>query len=167
MKYYNKALIYDIDGNIIKAIDSYEKSIKNNETSRSISNLLVMYWLIAFDLGFRQEYNLEGKKELFLKAYDKLLGLKTYAIERYYDDVEINFWIRYINHIDGVRDFSVSECKELISKGTSQLVPYFFLIQYSSKYIGKAVELYNEIKKEQTVKNKYILSILYKYVNID
>ena len=42
MKYYKIALEFDINGNIPKAIEFYEKSLNNKETKNSIVNLLII-----------------------------------------------------------------------------------------------------------------------------
>lgn len=165
MKYYKIALEFDINGNIPKAIEFYEKSVNNKETKNSIINLLIIYWLITFDLGFRQEYGIEERSDIYLKSYKKTIELKSQAIEEYPDDVEIIFWIRYINHINGEKDFSFSECEELIRKDVTQLIPYFFVVQYSEKYIPQATKLYESIMNQPSIKNKYIISLIERFLN--
>ena len=159
------ALIKEINREYIEAVKCYEDEIVNKEVSilpENYINLAFLYWSLAFDyFGFNIPNNISDDYSIIGgNRYKIILGL---GLHNYPNNLELNFWKRYFQHIIFGEEFSEKDCKQLLEKyGDSEsIVPYFFLYLFDKeKYKEKRVELLDECKKYPTAKNIYIKSII-------
>jgi hypothetical protein len=154
----------DIDRNYIEAVKSYEDEIANNRTPLpdSYINLAFLYWSFAFDyFGFDIPNNIpEDYSSIGGNRYQIILGL---GLSKYPNNVELNFWKKYYQHIIYGEEFSEKDCKKLLEEyGDSEsVVPYFFLYLFNKeKYKKKRNELLDKCNELPTAKNIYIKSII-------
>ena len=135
-----QALKKDIDRNYIETVKSYEDEIANNRAPvlDSYINLAFLYWSFAFDyFGFDKPNNIpEDYSSIGGNRYQIILGL---GLSKYPNNVELNFWKKYYQHIIYGEEFSEKDCKKLLEEyGDSEsIVPYFFLYLFNKEKYKK------------------------------
>jgi hypothetical protein len=156
--FYKQALSEDIKGNYKGAINSYMRSIEGGESClEAYLNLIVILIEVSLDYGISSDL-------LRSKTYtqDELDGLSKYLrplLEK------AAFWKYYKeNFFDGLLNDRV---KEIIEMDNSNLVPYFQLYVDDLVndndvllYYHKIEDLKHSLRDHQTIKNKYILSLI-------
>ena len=160
-----EALIKEINKEYIEAVKCYENEIAKNDFSvlpDNYINLAFLYWSFAFELfefnipnEIIAEYSIVGGNK-----YQKILDL---GLNYYPNNVELNFWRKYFQHIIYGEDFSKNDCRQLLAKygDKESKVPYFFLYLFDKeRYIKQRNELLNSCDKMPTAKNIYIKSII-------
>ncbi len=160
-------LIKEINREYVEAVKCYEDEIANKEPSilpDSYINLAFLYWSFAFDyFGFDIPNNIPDDYSIIGgNRYQIILDL---GLHNYPNNLELNFWKKYFQHIIFGEEFSNKDCEHLVEKyGDSEsIVPYFFLYLFEKeKYIGRRNELLDICIKYPTAKNNYIKSIIAK-----
>ena len=160
-----QAIINEINKKYIEATESYEVEIeegKLNILPNCFINLAFLYWCFAFELfefvipnGVSEYWSNKGGNR-FLKVLD--LGL-----ERFPNNLELNFWKKYFLHISYGKEFTESDCLNLIKKYNKEesVVPYFFLYSFDEiGYKEQKDKLIYEAEVMPTAKNLYIKSLL-------
>lgn len=159
-----EAIRKEIEKKYIEAIDYYELDIKNNEKPpvERFINLSFIYWCCAFEYF---EFILPNgiSEELSLTAGDRFMDVIDMGIEKYPNNIELQFWKKYFNHISYGEEFSYEECIGLLenSQDKSGEVLYFFLYMFDKeKYKIEKDILLRKIKRKLILKNLYIMSLL-------
>jgi len=165
--FFTQGLDEDIKGNYKNAINLYIRSIEGEELClEAYLNLIGILVEISLDYGIASElirnqtYTQEDLNDL--SKYLKPLFEKA---ENHFSSNEIVFWKYYKeSFFDGLENDRV---KEIIEKDDSNLVPYFQLYiedlvngNETILYYHKIVELKQFLLDKQTIKNKYILSLI-------
>ena len=161
MNHLNEAVEKDEQGNLIEAIDLYERCLSCNEAAPldAYLNLVLIYWQMT-DFGFNASRNLDP--ELVRKAGERYKFLLKGAAEAYPGNAEVRFWQLYCDHVStGTGDIE-NECRTLIGNHSSNNTPALYLYAKSggSLYKSEAEDLASSCKKCQTFKNRYTLSVL-------
>ncbi|MCE7057733.1 hypothetical protein LZF95_23825 [Algoriphagus sp. AGSA1] len=161
MKNYFLALDKDINKQYNDAVFYYQKSIDEKELNiEAYLNLSFLYWNFQ-DFGFFTYYNIsEELREIGCLKYTEII---EEGIQQYPNNLELNFWKRYFQHIIYGEEFSAQDCMKLIEEygDTNSKVPYFFLYLFDKgRYKEEKVKLIEECNKEPTAKNLYIKSVL-------
>jgi hypothetical protein len=158
------ALIKEINKEYVEATKFYENEIlsKKPVSPESYINLAFIYWSFAFELfefnipnNIPEDYSIIGGNR-----YQKILDL---GLSNYPNNVELNFWKKYFQHIIYGEDFSENDCKRLLEKygDNESTVPYFFLYLFDKeRYKEQRNELLQACDKIPTAKNIYIKSII-------
>jgi len=161
MKTYAIAIDKDINKQYNDAVIYYQKSIDENELNLEVYlNLAFLYWNFQ-DFGFFSYFNIS--EELRSIGYDKYPEIIEKGLSNYPNNLELNFWKKYFQHIIYGEEFSAQDCRQLIEKygDTKSKVPYFFLYLFDKdKYKEEKIELIDDCNKEPTAKNLYIKSVL-------
>jgi hypothetical protein len=158
-------IIKEINKEYIEAVKYYEDDIVNNESSilpDSYINLAFLYWSFAFELF---EFNIPNEVAFDYgiiggSRYQKILDL---GLNMYPNNLELNFWKRYFQHIIYSEEFSEQDCKNLFEKygDNESIVPYFFLYLFDKeKYMEKRNQLIDKCNEYPTAKYIYIKSII-------
>lgn len=159
-----EAIEKEIEKKYIEAINYYELDINSNEKPyvESFINLSFIYWCLAFEYfefilpnGISEEFSLIGG-DRFMNIIDK-------GIEKYPDNIELQFWKKYFIHISYGEEFSYEECIGLLKKSKNEEgdVLYFFLYMFDEeKYEVEKDKLLKKIKGKLILKNLYIISLL-------
>ncbi|SFB86281.1 hypothetical protein SAMN05421780_101800 [Flexibacter flexilis DSM 6793] len=159
------ALLKDIEGKYIEAVQSYEHEIAGDFSyilPDSYINLAFLYWSFAFELfefnipnNINDEYSIIGGNR-----YKIILDL---GLIKFPNNIELHFWKKYFQHIIYGEEFSKNDCESLLREygDNKTIVPYFFLYLFDKeKYKGKRNELLDRCNKYPTAKNIYIKSII-------
>lgn len=165
--YYKQGLEEDIKGNYKEAIDLYFKSVEAEELELdAYLNLIGILIEASLDFGVSSDLINKGVyTQDELNALYESLGLILKKAEISFDSNEVVFWKYYKeNYFTGI---DIDKIKEIIKKDDLNLVPYFQL--YIDDLVnGNEVLLYTHKIKElkiyllerQTIKNRYILSLI-------
>jgi len=161
MNYFKEAVEKDEQGNLIKAIDLYERCLSCNETAPldAYLNLVLIYWQIT-DFGFNASHTLDP--ELVRKAGERYKMVLKGANEAYPGNSEVRFWQLYCDHVStGTGDIE-NDCRTLIGNQSSNNTPALYLYAKSGGclYKAEAEDLASSCKKCLTFKNRYMLSVL-------
>lgn len=159
-----EAIKKEIERKYIEAINYYELDVKNNEkpSVESFINLSFIYWCCAFEYF---EFILPNKipNELSLIGGDRFMDIIAMGIEKYPNNIELQFWKKYFLHIGYGEEFSYEECIELLGNSADESgeVLYFFLYIFDKeRYKEKKDMLLKKIKRKLILKNLYIISLL-------
>ena len=161
MTVFSDAVQQDIAGNIPIAASLYEQVIHGEDvTLDAYLNLSVLYWqciepgfLVA---GQRVEH------DLFMYAAKRYTTVLHEAEKKFGFIPEIEFWRLYFGFITlGEPPFD-EECKIIVTKPGSTLVPYFYLYSVVSEqqYSQPSIELLTLCNALPTTKNRYIVSVI-------
>ena len=144
----------------IETARKYEELLaEGNPTSADYLNLAVLYWQCQ-EPGFLVSANLDLD---FIKyAGIRIPEVLDEAEKRFPTCPEIGFWKSYINFYLLGDAFPVEECKKLLEKPESNLVPYLYLFSSSQgrEYQEQATKLLADCKVQPTLKNLYIISVI-------
>ncbi|HRB70536.1 hypothetical protein E6C50_14435 [Flavobacterium supellecticarium] len=161
MRKFTIALDKDINKQYNDAAIYYQKSIDEGEINlETFLNLSFLYWNFQ-DFGFFSYYKIS--EELRNIGYDKYPEILDIGLSKFPNNLELNFWKKYFQHIIYGDEFSEKDCENLLKEyGDSEsIVPYFFLYLFDKeKYKQKRNELLALCKKKPTAKNLYIKSIV-------
>ncbi len=161
MSKYSVALKNDLADNIREAIKYYEESITFGENiADAYKNLAFIYWILINDYGFVTEHKFNPQEDLFDKAFTGWKYILEIGKEKFPNDIEFDFWLKYMSHIMNGEQFTPDECADLLRKDNTNLIPYFFLQQYIRQFEDKIISLKKVLLNSPTQKNKYILSII-------
>jgi hypothetical protein len=165
--FFTQGLNEDLKGNYKNAINLYIKSIEDEELClEAYLNLIGILIEVSLDYGSSSEL---VRNQTYTQ--DELNDLSKYLMsllvkaETHFSSNEIVFWKYYkANFFDGLKNDRV---KEIIEKDDSNLVPYFQLYiddlandNETILYYHKIEELKQFLREKQTIKNKYILSLI-------
>lgn len=160
MKYFNLGLEADIRGDFLSAIKYYEESISQNEKQvDTYLNLAIIYWEIGWDYGISSYHKIN--KDLIHVAAERYEVILEIAKKEFPNNIEVEFWRRYIDNINLGKEFSIEECETLVQRDKNSLVPYSYLYLYNKdKYKNEVDKLYSIVSKELTEKNQYIKNMI-------
>jgi hypothetical protein len=162
----DKAIQADIANDLKIAISLYEECLlEENSTLDVFLNLGIIYWDISFDYGASSNFIADGvfsEEEVagFSSKYNETLN-KAKLI--YPDNVELEFWMKYIKELTNYSDHnSCGEFRKLVKRDPECLTPYFYLgVLCDDKSVAHQTQkLKAELLNTPTYKNKYLLSFL-------
>lgn len=165
--YYKQGLEEDLKGKYKEAIDFYCKSIENEELELdAYLNLIGILIEVSLDFGVSSDLINKGiYTQDELNTWYEYLGLILKKAEISFDSNEIVFWKYYKeNYFTGI---DREKIMEIIKKDDLNLVPYFQLYiddlvngNEVLLYIHKIEELKILLLERQTIKNRYIRSLI-------
>jgi len=154
------ALAADGAGNLEVAAAAYEASLAGDErTLTALLNLALLYWQ-ATDFGLSTAKNLDP--EFVAKAGERFPVVLAEAHRAFPESTEVQFWKKYIAWADLGEEFSLDECRKLLQRDPTTLVPamYLFAQTRGDAYQEEALELLRQCQQEPTTKNRYVASVL-------
>jgi hypothetical protein len=161
---YEEAVQIDIEGDILRASEAYEAIISQSHPPvAAYINLACVYWLHLevgpwSDIKFRDT------------ADRRLFEVLSEAKGMYGDYPEVIFWTHYIKYIHLGDDLIAPEnILELAQQSNSTIVPYFYLYSDTKNplYLPQIRALVQIARCQPTCKNRYILSMVERYVRDD
>lgn len=158
---FETALELDISGQIEAAAEAYEEVINSqNGPVAAYINLACLYWECT-DFGFSVGHGMEPS--FMENAGKRMYEVLEEARKKFGDQPEILFWRLYFDFTYLGEDMPpVAKCLELVELPEATLVPYFhvYVQTMATQYLPQARQLLELAKKEKTVKNRYIISVL-------
>lgn len=161
MDFLKKAIDLDVKEDYEHAIELYERIIQSDlHEIDAYINLSFLYWEIACEFPFRNEYNISNETfDISYKRYNEVLNI---AINIFPNNAELHFWKAYFPHIILGEELPKDEVLHIISTyEKTNLVPYFFLyLFHKERYKEERQLLLKECEILPTAKNLYIKSII-------
>jgi len=161
---FEEAIRFDIQKENIKSAQAYEFVNKQSHAPvASFINLACVYWLsLEPGSGAAMDFRHLADTRLY-EVLDE--GQRLYP-----NALELEFWRLYIRQIHLGDDLVAPEnVLELAQQSNSTIVPYFYLYSYTKNplYLPQIRALVQIARCQPTCKNRYILSIVERYVRDD
>ncbi len=154
------AIAADQAGSLEVAAAAYEVVVAADERNLvALLNLAVLYWQ-ATDFGLSTAKKLDPKFVGY--AGTRFPVLLTEAERAFPESTEVQFWMKYIPWADLGEEFSLDECRELLLRDPTTLVPamYLFAQTQGGTYRDEALELLRQCQREGTTRGRYIASVV-------
>jgi len=156
---YEEAVRQDAGDDYMAAVKSYEKALTSANNVNCYINLAFLYWE-ATEYGFNTARHLDSTFiQYAARRYAELLAV---AKECFPEEPEVLFWERYFAWDSVGGPPFVRECKDLLSRSKSMLIPYFYLAMADgpNKYRDELDRLLSLCRQLPTFKNRYISSVI-------
>lgn len=154
------AIAADRAGRLEAAAAAYEAILAGDERSLVARlNLALLYWQ-ATDFGLSTAHTLDPT--FVAHAGERYPMLLVEAHQSFPESTEVQFWRKYIPWADLGEEFSLDECRELLQRDPTKLVPamYLFGKAQDGTYQDEALELLRQCQREPTTGNRYIGSVV-------
>ena len=160
--YLSNAIKEEERNNYLEAIALYEEAIKAGQQNIDVYiNLSFLYWQIAAQFTFRDEFNIPD--HYVNKGADRFALILEGGLTFYPKDRELIFWKLYYPHRMLFDLFSYDQAVSIVEMddGRNSLVPYFFLYLFDkNKFEKERNELLDQCTRIDTAKHRYIISII-------
>jgi hypothetical protein len=148
----------------IEAAEAYERAINESGGLEAYLNVAAIYFQCA-DPGYAAHHHLS--REFVALAARRFYEVVGQAQERFPDDGEARFWRLYYEFVHlGANDFT--EEAAVIASQTGSLIPSFFLFTRpgGERYRNQALQLYHEVSRGGSARDRYIASVLRKHLGV-
>lgn len=154
------AIAADRAGNLDMAAAAYEAALAAGEKSLAgLLNLAMLYWQ-ATDFGLSTARKLDPQ---FVNHAGRRFPLVLAEAQRAFpESTEVEFWKKYIPWADLGEEFPLDECRELLQRDPTTLVPAMHLFAQTKgvMYRIEALELLRQCQQEGTTRAQYVASVL-------
>lgn len=154
------AIAADQAGNLEVAAAAYETALAAGEKSlAAMLNLAMLYWQ-ATDFGLSTARKLTP--EFVAHAGRRFPTVLAETQQAFPESTEVEFWKKYIPWADLGEEFPLDECRELLRRDPTTLVPamYLFAQTKGAMYRTEALELLRQCQLEGTTRARYVASVL-------
>ncbi|MEM0940479.1 MAG: hypothetical protein AAGI25_11935 [Bacteroidota bacterium] len=166
-RYFQLGLNEDLKGNYKAAVDFYIQSVENEEMCLDAHlNLMVILIEVVFDYGVTSNLINKGIYEKSeIDGLFEYLNSLTQKTEILFDSNEVSFWKYYKEAF--YQGLDRKAIVDIINQDKNSLIPYFPLYITDlesqmgvSSYVDQINKLKKALFKSQTIKNKYVLSLI-------